>query len=86
MNAQLEAFARQTLKDGLAKLPPDHHRIFKLMYGRGKLKGNVPERTVEEAEAVPIDQVVDEMPPERLDWAMQQVQNSINKLAKAQNA
>ncbi len=28
----------------------------------------------------PIDEVVDKMPAERLDWAMTQVQNSIAKL------
>lgn len=31
---------------------------------------------------MPINDVVDAMPAKQLDWAMQQVENSINKLAK----
>jgi hypothetical protein len=87
MNDQLQQFARQSLKDGLAKLPEGNHRIFKLMYGRGNhenLTSKIPSmRTVEEAEAMNINDVVDEMPAEKLDWAMQQVENSLKKLASA---
>lgn len=67
MNEVIQAFARQTLKDGLAQLTPEHHHIFKLMYSHKNLD-------------LPIDEVVDAMPAERLDWAMQQVQRSINEL------
>jgi hypothetical protein len=36
---------------------------------------------VEEAEKIPINDVVDGIPDEKLDWAMQQVENSKRKLA-----
>lgn len=68
MNEQLQRFARATLKDGLAKLPESNQRLFKLMYGRANGR-----RSVEDAEAMDIGAVVDEIPSDRLDWAMQQV-------------
>lgn len=68
MNQQLQQFARQTLKDGLAKLSEDSQLVFKRMYSHRDL-------------AKPINDVVDDMPPEKLDWAMQQVENSLRKLA-----
>jgi hypothetical protein len=34
MNKQLQDFARAELKAGLAELPEDNHRTFKLMYAR----------------------------------------------------
>ena len=69
MNPQLQTFARQTLKDGLAQLPDGWQWIFKLMYSH-----NNPN--------LPINKVVDRMPEGKLDWAMQQVENSIKKLQK----
>lgn len=80
MNSQLEQFARQTLKDQCAQLPDDWNRTFKLMYGRGKITRGVAARTVDEACAIPINDVIDEVPPDKLDWAMSQVANSIRKL------
>ena len=81
MNEQLQKFARQSLKEGLAKLPEGNQRIFKLMYGRGNhenLTSKIPEmRSVAEAEAMAVGDVVDEMPAEKLDWAMQQVQRTL---------
>jgi len=72
MNKQLQDFARQTIKEGLALLPESAHRIFIKMYagGTGYNLG------------VDIDMVVDEMPADRLDSAMQQVQRSTSKLEK----
>jgi hypothetical protein len=70
MNPTLSAFARQQLKEGLAKLNPENHRMFKLMYSHKDLEK-------------PIDDVVDAMPDDKLDWAMQQVERSV---AKAENA
>ncbi len=67
MNRTLAAHARQQLKEGLAKLTPDNHRIFKLMYAH-------------ETPEMPIDQVVDRMADDTLDWAMQQVERSVAKL------
>jgi len=68
MNKQLEDFARQTLKDGLAQLPDRNQLIFKCMYSHKNLE-------------LPIDEVVDKMKVENLDWAMQQVERSIKELS-----
>ncbi len=75
MNIQLQNFARQFIKDRLDQLPSSHHRLFQLMYGRDNGK-----RSTKNAEAMTIEEVVNEVPPEKLDWAMQQVENSIKKL------
>lgn len=69
MNSQLVAFARSTIKTDLSKLSPAHHNRFKQMYARGKGGMNKP-----------INQVVDEMEPHLLDWAMQQVENTLKKI------
>ena len=66
MNDQLLQFARTTLKEGLAKLPESHQLLFKRMYSHGNLDAD-------------INDVVDSMPEEKVDWAMSQVQNSLNK-------
>jgi len=69
MNKELEEFARSRLKEGLAKLEEKHQYIFKKMYSPNNLDKN-------------INQVVDDMPTERLDWAMQQVTRSLEKLGR----
>ena len=66
MNNQLQEFAREQLKDGLPKLPESNQLLFKRMYSHEDLDK-------------PIDDVVDSMPSDRLDWAMQQVQRSIER-------
>ena len=66
MNKQLEEFARDTLKEGLAQLPYDQQLLFKRMYSHKNLE-------------LPINDVVDQMEPEKLDWAMQQVRRSLEK-------
>jgi hypothetical protein len=66
MNDQLNSFARDALKRGLAQLPEGHQRKFKQMYGHGNLNVN-------------INDVVDNMPKDKLDWAMRQVDNSLKK-------
>lgn len=76
MNPQLQDFARTKLKTDLATLPESNQRIFKLMYGRDDGR-----RSVADAEAMPIGDVVDAMPEDRLDWAMTQVANSLAKVA-----
>jgi len=76
MNDQLQDFARKELLSGLIQLPASWQRTFKLMYGRKNGK-----RSVEDAEAMPIADVVKEMSEEKLDWAMQQVYASIKKNA-----
>jgi ATP-dependent Zn protease len=70
MNQQLQDFARQSLKDGLAQLPEENQMFFKRMYSHKNLDA-------------PIAQVVDSMPPEKLDWAMEQVRRTIEKRNKA---
>ena len=80
MNDALQQFARQTIKDGLDKLPNDWIDFFKLMYGRDNGK-----RSVEDTKAMNINEVVDKMDADKLDWAMQQVANSIKKLDKLKN-
>jgi hypothetical protein len=66
MNKQLEKFARSELKDGLSKLKEHNHFIFKCMYSHKNLDAN-------------INDVVDVLPVEKLDWAMQQVQRSVEE-------
>lgn len=75
MNQQLQDFARNYLKDGLAKLHGRPHEIFKLMYARDNGK-----RSVEDALAMPINDVVDAMPQDTLDHAMKQVQRTLDEL------
>ena len=77
MNEPLQAYARKFLKEELAKLPPDNQKLFKLMYGR--CNGL---RSVEDAEAMTVEEVVDEIPYQSLDWAIQQVQNTLKKQGK----
>jgi hypothetical protein len=69
MNDQIEKFARQTLKDGLAQCTEGQQGLFKRMYAF-------------KDQSLSIDEVVDLMPPEKLDWAMQQVQSTLDKAAK----
>ena len=79
MNKQLQDFARAELKTGLAELPEENHRTFKFMYARDNGK-----RSVVDAVAMPINDVVDLMPPEQLDWAMQQVKALLDKMHNAE--
>ena len=78
MNNPVQAFARQHIKDGLAQLPEKWQRTFRLIYGRDNGK-----RSVEDAETMPIADLVEEIPAGKLYWAMQQVLNSIKKLEVA---
>lgn len=72
MNKTLEAFARQQLKDTLAKCTEGNRHVFKLMYSR---------KTDDSAADLdkPIDAVVDAMPIAKLDWAMEQVERTLAK-------
>lgn len=71
MNDQLQKFARDTILTGLRQCPDGWQMLFKRMYSRG---GDLD---------ASIDSVVARMPAEKLDWAMQQVENSLAKLAAA---
>jgi len=69
MNKQLEDFARSTIKLGLMKISADEFIIFKRMYSHNDLLKD-------------IDSVVNEMPVEKLDWAMQQIERTITNVRK----
>jgi len=73
MNEQLQTFARTTLKEGLAKLPEASVLLFKRMYGP---QGGV---TAEELARMDIEGIVDQMPEDKLDWAMEQVRRTLEK-------
>ena len=66
MNDQLQTHARNTLKEGLAQCSGGKQFLFKRMYSQGNLD-------------MPINDVVDNMDPEKLDWAMEQVKNTLDK-------
>ena len=66
MNEQLLKFAKDTLKEGLSKCDEGQQRRFKQMYSHGNLDMDISE-------------VVESMPEEKLDWAMQQVQRTLDK-------
>lgn len=69
MNQQLQDFARATLRDGLSKLSEHEYLLFKMMYSPNDW-------------TLDINKVVDNMPESTLDWAMQQVENSLEKKRK----
>lgn len=83
MNEALQTFARETLKEGLAKLPEGWQENFKLMYGL-PCDRRIPE-DVERIKVTDINKIVDGMSAETLDWAMEQVKNSQATLEKKAN-
>lgn len=70
MNSYLQEYARDNLKKWLGKLPEENQLIFKRMYSHKDL-------------SLDINEVVDNMEEDKLDWAMQQVQNTLNKRSQA---
>jgi len=66
MNKTLIEFAKNNLKENLARCTEAEQHRFKQMYSHKNLEAN-------------INDVVDNMPEDRLDWAMQQVQRSVDK-------
>ena len=69
MNSQLVAYARKKIKEGLSELSEGHQVVFKRLYSHENLE-------------LPIDEVVDNVPEEKLSWALTQVQNSLKKLQR----
>lgn len=67
MNTELQNFARKEILAGLQLLPDSWNMTFKRMYSHKNLDAD-------------INDVIDNIPEEKLDWAMQQVQRSIDKL------
>jgi len=66
MNQYLQDYARQFIKDGLAGLTDSNRLLFKRMYSHKDLDAAV-------------DDVVDSMPADKLDWAMLQVDRTVKK-------
>jgi len=75
MNKVLVSTARQYLLNTVPSLPEGCQKVFRLMYGRDGGK-----RSVDDAKAMSIEDVVVEIPEESLSWAMTQVENSLKKL------
>ena len=75
MNQSVIDFMRSEIKKGLKQLPEDWQLLFKRMYSYPN--GNLS--VLPDLEK-PIDKVVDDMPVEKLDWALSQVQKSIAKI------
>ena len=63
MNDTLQHYVRTQLKETLAQCTDAQQLMFKRMYSHHDLEK-------------PIDQVVDAMPEDKLDWAMQQVERT----------
>ncbi|PPD55536.1 MAG: hypothetical protein CTY12_00740 [Methylotenera sp.] len=77
MNHLLKTYAQAWLKKHLVLLPEANVEIFHKMYGRDNGK-----RSLEDALAMSTDQVIEEMPEEKLDWAMQQVERTIEDYSR----
>lgn len=70
MNKTVEDFMRNQIKNGLKQLPDSWKELFKRMYSHKDLSKD-------------INKVVDDMPIEKLDWALSQVENSMKKMEKS---
>lgn len=77
MNHILDKAARDYIKNYIVELPEGWQNTFKLMYGRKNVK-----ESVDEIKNKSILKVVEQMPQDKLDWAMMQVENSLKKLDK----
>lgn len=73
MNDQLQEFARAELKEGLSKCSESQQNLFKRMYAE-------PGSRMSEAAkiALHVNAVVDNMDEAKLDWAMQQVNRTLD--------
>ena len=69
MNQELQDFGRKKLKEGLKKLTERQQGLFMQMYAFGSREKS-------------IEIIVDNMHDEQIDWAMTQVQNTIDKNIK----
>lgn len=73
MNNERRYFVRKDIKKGLAQLSESSHLLFKRLYSHKNLE-------------LPINDVVDSMPDDKLEWAMQQVERTLTKLAREKEA
>lgn len=69
MNKSISDFTRQQIKEGLKQLPDNWQMMFKRMYSHNNLDCDIVT-------------VVNNMPDEKLDWALSQVENSLKKIGK----
>lgn len=67
MEQAIEIHYRSELKAGLALLEEAHHLLFKRMYSPEDLERN-------------IEDVVDSISPDKLDWALSQVRRTVDKM------
>lgn len=68
MNKTLSEYGRAQLKENLSFCNEAQQLLFKRMYSRNNLE-------------LPINEVVDNMPDDKIDWAMQQVERTLSKAA-----
>ena len=64
MNNELQTFARDNLKKDLAQCTDEQQLFFKRMYSHKNLKAD-------------INNIVDNMSEDKLDWAMQQIERTL---------
>jgi hypothetical protein len=67
---KIEHFRREELKTLICQCTEPQQHLFKQMYSHRNLD-------------LPIDQVVDQMPSEKIDWAIQQCERTLAKSAKS---
>lgn len=79
MHAMLRAHARDYILKYLILLPEQCHITFRLMYGRKN-----GHRTVVETLSIPLVTVVMEVPDNKLEWAMTQVDKSVENMEKGE--
>ncbi len=80
MNEKLEKFARDDLKNGLAQLEEKHHDLFRKMYAP-LVNGGRCDGIGHHQMDMPINDVVNKMPVDKLEYAMNQVDLTIKKLS-----
>ena len=83
MNQTIEDFARSEIIKQCESLPTANQRIFRLMYGRKTTGRGIATRSVEDAEKLSITDFLAEIPAEKLDWALQQLENTRLELNKS---
>ena len=64
MNKTLQDFARAEIKKGLSQCNNKQQMVFKRLYSHRKL-------------SLPIDEIVDKLNADKLDWVMKQVENTL---------
>lgn len=69
MNSLMVNYARNKIEEGLLDLSEKHRIMFKRMYSAKNLK-------------LPINDVIKNIPEEKLDWALTQVQNTLKLVKK----